>query len=274
MPNHVTNILTIVGEEQEVQKCLSEIKGEREHIDFNTFAPIPDELKGTQSPVRIITQEEYDEQERRIANNELTDIEKSWGISRGITQQMSKEFIKKFGFDNWYGWQLANWNTKWNAYDQFISENVITFDTAWSTPSKAIVKLSAKYPTLSFEVKYADEDMGYNVGTYTCEGGEIINEDVPMGGSVEAMRMAMEIKGDEEYYLVNHLCEEIETEEDITEWVEALIELAHQEQYLVDEYPVVVLERLKQLALNDEQYERVAQIDNLLKVKTEDKNVD
>jgi hypothetical protein len=42
MPNHVTNILTITGEEAEVQKCLAEIKTETEgnirYIDFNTFA--------------------------------------------------------------------------------------------------------------------------------------------------------------------------------------------------------------------------------------------
>jgi uncharacterized protein (UPF0248 family) len=43
--------------------------------------------------------------------------------------------------------------------------------------------------------------------------------------------------------------------------------LAHEQQYLVDDYAVVVLNRLKELALADEQYERVAEIDKLLKVK-------
>ena len=65
MPNHITNILTITGDEQEVQKCLAEIKGQEEDqfIDFNTFAPMPKELENTQSPVKIISQKEYDEQE-------------------------------------------------------------------------------------------------------------------------------------------------------------------------------------------------------------------
>jgi hypothetical protein len=156
MPNHVTNRLTIVGNEQEVAKCLAEIKGtnEDQFIDFNTFAPIPQELVGTTAPPKILSQKDYDEQEKRIANNELTDIEKQWGFSRGITKEMSNKFKDEFGYDNWYDWQIANWGTKWNAYDQFFNgDNMIEFSTAWSTPYHAITALSVKYPTLRFEIK-------------------------------------------------------------------------------------------------------------------------
>ena len=38
-------------------------------------------------------------------------------------------------------------------------------------------------------------------------------------------------------------------------------------KYLVEEYLVVVLNKLKELALADEQYERVVEIDRLLKAK-------
>ena len=268
MPNHVTNNLTIVGDEQKVVKCLAEIKGTQEDqfIDFNTFAPIPKELVGTQAPTKIISQEDYDDQEKRISHNELTESEKLHGVSRGITQEMSKEFKEEFGYDNWYDWQCANWGTKWNAYDQYkIDESMIVFSTAWGTPYHAITILSVKYPTLRFEVEFADEDFGHNVGKYTFLDGECVDENIPEGGSFEALRMAIEVRGDEEYYLVDYLCENVVDELD--EFTSNLVVLAHEQQELTDDYPVVVLNKLKELALADEQYERIIEIDEMLKAK-------
>jgi hypothetical protein len=43
--------------------------------------------------------------------------------------------------------------------------------------------------------------------------------------------------------------------------------LAHEQQELTDDYPVVVLNKLKELALADEQYERIIEIDEMLKAK-------
>ena len=274
MPNHVTNILTITGDEAEVKKCLAEIKTEIEgyvrFIDFNTFIPIPKELEGTTCPTKILSQEEYDDQEKRIAHNELTEIEKNWGISRGITQAMSNEYKKRFGADNWYDWQVSNWGTKWNAYDQIFNEesNTITFDTAWSTPQQAMIHLSTKYPTLTIKVEYADEDMGYNVGGYIMFDGEIEDCMYPDGGSEEALEMAMSIKGDQDYYLEQYLSEDADEGSNFTN---ALIKLAHKEQYLIEEYPVFVLEKLKELALADEQYERVKELDGIIQAKAEGK---
>ena len=50
------------------------------------------------------------------------------------------------GFDNWYDWRLANWDTKWNAYDVDVElEGVdrihVNFLTAWSCPTKIYLKL-------------------------------------------------------------------------------------------------------------------------------------
>lgn len=268
MPNHVTNILTIEGEQELVQKCLSEIKGQNEdqYIDFNNFAPMPKELENTQSPVKIISQKKYDAQEARITAGELTEIEKNWGFSRGITKKMSKRFKKEFGADNWYDWHLANWGTKWNAYDQISDEgsNVITFSTAWSTPFDAIQTLSAKYPTLSFNVRYADEDFGQNVGEYTLEDGEETYEDVPDGGSLDAYRMAMEIRDEHYLNLVEYLINDAEEGDNFTE---RMIELAHEQTYLEEDYPLFVLEKLKELAIRDEQYERVEAIDKIIQEK-------
>ena len=162
MPNHVVNILTISGSEELVAKIKSEIssiddEGSKRHIDFHLVAPLPEELKGTTSPARIISQKEYDKQEARIAADDLEDHEKRFGVSRGITQEMSDRFKMKYGYDNWYDWQRNAWGTKWNAYDQESRDNGdIKFETAWATPARLIQILSVKYPDATFKVCFAD----------------------------------------------------------------------------------------------------------------------
>lgn len=265
MPNHVTNRLTIIGNEMDVAIVMAEISNGENLIDFEKIAPMPNELMGVTSPVRIISKEEFDKQEERINNNDLTDVEKKFGVSRGITKEISDEYTSRFGYDNWYDWRYANWGTKWNAYDQYGDGNEIEFSTAWNTPYRVMERLSKKYPNVEFNVKYADEDFGYNTGEYTLIGGECVNENIPNGGSDEALRMAMDVKGENEYYLIDYLCEQVGDELD--KFSESLVLLAHEEQYLIDDYPLVVLNKLKELALADEQYERVAEIDELLKMK-------
>lgn len=76
---------------------------------------------------------------------------------------------------NWFDWHIANWGTKWNAYDGYtkIGKSYVTFifSTAWNIAMPIIEKLSIlKY---DIDVKYADEDLGVNCGTltYTNEQG-------------------------------------------------------------------------------------------------------
>ena len=270
MPNHITNRLTIIGTEEQVAQVRAEIRGEEadRFIDFHKIAPIPKELEGTVSPMRIVSQEEYDIQEKKIATNDLTENERNWGISRSLTQALADEYKKKFGHCDWYGWQTANWGTKWNAYEQVEHDaNVIEFDTAWSTPYSLLVNLSKKYPQVTFEVEYADEDFGYNVGKYVLLNGETIDQNIPDGGSQEAIEMAMDIKGDEEYYLEGYLTDEADEDGELSDFAETLIQIAHERGKLLEDYPTIVLDKLKELALADEQFERVVAIDKLLATK-------
>jgi hypothetical protein len=55
--------------------------------------------------------------------------------------------------------------------------------------------------------------------------------------------------------------------DELDEFTNNLVVLAHEQQELTDDYPVVVLNRLKELALADEQYERIIEIDEMLKAK-------
>jgi len=276
MPNWVRNNVTfsadnLFGSEQ-IQTMMNEIRGEGEEqfIDFNKIAPIPSELVGTQSPTKIISQEEYDQQEERIAKDELTESERNWGISRGITQEMHDDFIERFGYADWYGWQINNWGTKWNASESIEFGDGIEFNTAWSTPFNLLVALSKKYPEVTINVRYADEDFGHNVGEYTLLNGEEIASDIPQGGTYEAYIMAMDIQygGVDEYFDCN---EEIFTEEYnfededevISDYISTMIDIAYDHEcYPTEdcEYHKLALERFKEKAMADEKYELVAVI--------------
>jgi hypothetical protein len=75
--------------------------------------------------------------------------------------------------DDWYDWSIDNWGTKWDVSESYEDENgFICFDTAWSTPASLILHLSDKYTDLSFEVLYADEDLGSNCGRYVFKNGD------------------------------------------------------------------------------------------------------
>ena len=209
MPNYVTNILVIERTartrnfETELKSLLEAIKTvenvegtiTERVIDFNKIFPMPSDLEGTRSPMEIISDEEYKEQEQRLANGELTEQEKSWGVYRKLSAKVQAQFIKKYGADNWYDWKTENWGTKWNASQTTkIDEVTISFLTAWGTPLEVIRRLSLNFTNFKFSIDYADEDTGYNVGSYTCEAGLYELSELT-GGSQEAYEKAFDLNG-------------------------------------------------------------------------------
>lgn len=86
----------------------------------------------------------------------------------------NEEKRKYPGEKNWYGFNIANWGTKWNASGTVrVSPTKINFDTAWSNPIPIFVKLSEMFPEENIYVAYADEDLGHNCGAYKLNNGEI-----------------------------------------------------------------------------------------------------
>ena len=78
-----------------------------------------------------------------------------------------------FSGNNWYDWNVTNWGTKWDVAvvdgekysDTELMEESATslayrFNTAWSPPLPAIVKLSEQYPTLNISLSYEEETGG------------------------------------------------------------------------------------------------------------------
>ena len=85
----------------------------------------------------------------------------------------------QYGCTDWYNWAISNWGTKWNASEPYIGDDYIEFQTAWSHPDPIMQKWTEMNPDVTFNVKFADEDMGVNCGGYTAKDGEVLDEYFP-----------------------------------------------------------------------------------------------
>ena len=218
MPNHVTNRLTIKADSARINEIFNHIKRENEKsedkascigtIDFNKVIPMPDDLN-IQAHSGIITAAEYAMKDKFSDYPPLASLEKHNRASAKSPLEFTDEewnlFIKVlnnrriYGAYTWYEWSRENWGTKWNAYEQpdkRNSENQIFFQTAWACPFKVISALSKAYPDVEFEIAWADEDLGCNIGSATFLNGEKTSENEPEGGSLAAKKMFFDITQD------------------------------------------------------------------------------
>ena len=264
MPNHITNYVTFGGSDAKIAELLSRVKSDFSKFDFKTFAPMPDELMGSRSPSNIVSQQEYDKWVFKDKKDD--DI---YDSQRCITQQMSDDMKAKYGADNWYDWSINNWGTKWNAYDIHIVDDQVTFHTAWSTPFRAMVKLSEAFPDVVISVRYYDEDFGANVGEYELRNGQLEDENVPDDGGEDAYRLAIDIDGGDYHFSDNLLDLDDDCNINST-YYSTCIQLNHEKDYPFDDFPKKVLDKLLEYAIRDEKYERANKIkEELNKVKDE-----
>lgn len=101
-----------------------------------TYAPMPEELKEGQSPVKIVTKKEYEAQ--KIFNAEISDDEE-WRKKKGITQKMHDELVEKHGCADWYTWQNRHWGVKWGdrireIEHKDIGNGLCVVTMRWETP--------------------------------------------------------------------------------------------------------------------------------------------
>lgn len=283
MPNHITNILRIVASEGLTAQIKSDIKSVDEkgvtlHIDFNKILPMPESLNitsgsTTENGIAILEYRNGDDRKMR----EIMKYDRNNGFATPedlIEDMLKRGFVnleeaqkaldneRLYGHRDWYGWSNANWGTKWNAYStDDRGEDMISFETAWSTPYPVLVALSAKYPDATFHVRFADEDFGNNVGEYSLQNGRILNENIPEGGSEKAYEMAADITGYKDYFTDRLYDIEAECVEELGEWEKECISIAY-ERDVLQEYPRVVLDYMLVLAIADEDYEFAERIKN------------
>lgn len=221
MPNHVRNILAFNADEETVQNILNDIKNDEKgmgSIDFNKLIPMPPELnieKGSDTQKGCKLFSKYANRAQKIIttlNNPNVDNEEFTKAAlaqkelikelNGLSDENKRLFdlgkqynenVNNYGYGDWYDWSVANWDTKWNAYDFSHYENTISFSTAWSAPDSVIRAISEKYPDVEVFHRWADEDLGTNLGECEYKNGDIVYQHIPDSFSKEAYDMAFEI---------------------------------------------------------------------------------
>lgn len=141
MPNHCYNTLTIQAQTEEELKSLVETLATPFEVQEHNWATGEYETKISDSPFSY--------------NNIVpfpTEPNSYWDYKDedGKTQQ------------KWYYWNTKNWGTKWDAYDVSIESHdnksiTYYFTSAWSPPVEVIQALCLKYPNLSVNFHYEEE---------------------------------------------------------------------------------------------------------------------
>jgi hypothetical protein len=87
---------------------------------------------------------------------------------------------------NWYNFNNREWGTKWDIHNEvFLAEDkpdslIYSFDTAWSPPCEAILRLSEQYPEAKITLDY-EEEQGWGGSILFTNGGhtQIEEYDIP-----------------------------------------------------------------------------------------------
>lgn len=168
MPNHVYYQF-ICGELTTEQKEKLDVISQTHNGFCGYYRPMPDDIRNTTSPCRIVTQKEYN---RIMKENEKIDRSQPWYHEpKPITKKMQKKLIEKYGTDNWYDWAYQNWGTKWGCYDHQPDGNNLGFSTAWNLfDTSMLTEIANDFPT--FILAY-EEEQGWG-GEYVFENGECI----------------------------------------------------------------------------------------------------
>ena len=218
MPNHVENIVSIKGDEQQIRKMLEEIQDDEcglGTVDFNKVIPMPASLEieaGSKTDRGLKAYQDFIEVYTLAGTRKDLDLlnipiesEKAFLDMRPDIQpdewELGKQAfqnIEKYGCPTWYEWSISNWGTKWNAYGyvagtDYSENDGLWFQSAWSAPHPILQKLSEMYPDITLIHEWADEDLGSNCGTRTYLGGDIIDEFIPEG--IRAMQFALDVWG-------------------------------------------------------------------------------
>ncbi len=132
---------------------------------------------------------------------------------RAAHEAQMKNNIEKYGYKDWYDWNIAHWGTKWDVSLDSVNRvdaNTVeaSFESAWSPPTGAYEKLCA----LGFEIKaYYNEPGMCFVGVW--EGNEEDYNDDYYEYSGETSATVREAIGDEldDYFGIS---------EDMAQWEE------------------------------------------------------
>ena len=177
MPNWVMNKVTFYGNDNEIQKMKNFLKSKDTAFDFNKLIPMPEELDIDSGSTEHFSIELYELNEKNPAAALKLYEESSWQKDKTFGQwlRLGEKYIsnkKKYGHPTWYGWRCENWGTKWNASEIVWDGNNVEFWTAWDTCEPIYRRLAELYPTVQFDVEYANEDVAAQNGEFHYDAEE------------------------------------------------------------------------------------------------------
>lgn len=148
MPNWCSNELILTGPKDVIDEIAAT------NLSLDILFPCPQELKDTAAPA---------------------------------SKDRAEENIKKYGYADWYDWQVNNWGTKWDitpynpivvdALTDGLYEISIGFDSAWAPPVHAMEKLYYKYKDrgLNIWMEYFEGGCAF-IGTCKSQDGEFVDD--------------------------------------------------------------------------------------------------
>lgn len=213
MPNHITSRLKIMGDATKVAEVFNFIKADEPDKDGNfrlfdleKIVPMPKALDIDSSSVGedgmkylvamagdILERSAY-EKSHHYAHMKEMELTNPKMFNEAMAQgKIRLHNIADYGVSDWYQWRLRNWGTKWNTYEyRRLDDNTIEFQTAWNGIPDMVRLVAEKFPEVTIEYKYADENWSYNVGSFIFHGEDI--EDLsPENESPEAWELVFEL---------------------------------------------------------------------------------
>jgi len=155
LPNHVNNQVTFFGKASDLRK-LKKMLAMRQPIELSTG-----EYSLMVFNFHSIITPEKDE----------------WADYNGPQPTKSGGDIFSHSTNHWYDWNIRNWGTKWNAYDEDCDDGSLedapdeqeqslrySFNTAWSPPENVIRLLAVKIKELGYEISFTwwyEEEQGW-----------------------------------------------------------------------------------------------------------------
>jgi hypothetical protein len=271
--NNVKNLITLSGNDELIKKTLTELWGTKLYdingtFSFKSFSKFPKELKDKYPTQKVVSNEEYPNAIMNHEIKELVDEVPEFDI-KPISKKIQLDLINKHGYDNSEDWCISNWGTKWAPYEaQFISEDEFYFFTVNDTPFLAMIEMSKKYSDITFNIKYADESIGYNAGEYTLLNGEILNECKFKTFTKESFIFACDLF-DDDYYTSTFIHELNDSEIDEVidgknDFVRVVLDVVLELELVDSEYSLKVNEYLINEAVKTEQYEYAQKLKNTI----------
>lgn len=169
MPNWCENDVTIYGKKEDLDAIQTLLKSDDSEFDFDRLIPVPEEFKGVTTGFCTIDGKEV----------------RCWRVIDGQSVPVSGEELaslrQKYGFDNWYDWSCANWDTKWNTSDVSVERTngygdndklFYSLNTAWSPPESVFRELIRRFPQCSFCIEWFECGCSFCGGINHEEGAD------------------------------------------------------------------------------------------------------